>query len=55
MEAKEWVCVNHQPQRRKSLREYVKGLSIWAKIGWTILLGYIVGRIIYLLYRMTSM
>ena len=32
---------------RKSLREYVKGLSIWGKILWVILLGYIVGRIVY--------
>ncbi|WP_421616959.1 hypothetical protein ACAF76_015920 [Brevibacillus sp. TJ4] len=47
--------MNQPPQGRKSLREYVKGLSVWAKIGWTIVLGYIVGRIIYLLYRMTVM
>lgn len=35
------------PHHRKSLREFVNGLSIWAKIGWTILLGYIIGRTLY--------
>jgi hypothetical protein len=34
------------------LREFVSGLGIWAKIGWTILLGYIVGRIIYWLSKL---
>lgn len=47
--------MSHRPQQRKNLREYVKGLSVWAKIGWTILLGYIVGRIIYFFIRMVSM
>ncbi|GAB1530410.1 MULTISPECIES: hypothetical protein [Brevibacillus] len=46
--------MNKQPEKRKSLREFVKGLSIWAKIGWTILLGYIVGRILYWLFKMMS-
>ncbi|WP_156110531.1 hypothetical protein [Brevibacillus thermoruber] len=40
------------PYRRKNLREFVSGLSIWAKIGWTVLLGYIVGRIIYWLSKL---
>jgi len=35
------------PHRRKSLREYVQGLSRWGKIFWMIVLGYIVGRIVY--------
>jgi hypothetical protein len=39
--------MNHRPSRQKSLREYAKGLSVWGKIGWTIVLGYIVGRIVY--------
>jgi hypothetical protein len=39
--------MSHRPSRQKSLREYVKGLSIWGKIGWTVVLGYIVGRIVY--------
>jgi hypothetical protein len=46
--------VNKHPQHRKSLREFVKGLNVWAKIGWTILLGYIVGRIVYWLWKVTS-
>ncbi|WP_409177697.1 hypothetical protein [Brevibacillus fortis] len=46
--------MNKQPENRKSLREFVKRLSIWAKIGWTILLGYIVGRILYWLFKMMS-
>lgn len=40
------------PYRRKSLREFVNGLSIWGKIGWTVLLGYIIGRIIYWLSKL---
>jgi hypothetical protein len=39
--------MSHRPSHEKSLREYVKGLSLWAKIGWTVLLGYIFGRIVY--------
>ncbi len=39
--------MNHRPPKRKNLREYVAGLSVWGKIGWVIVLGYIVGRIIY--------
>jgi hypothetical protein len=46
--------MSHQPTQRKSLREYVQGLGFWGKIGWTIFLGYIVGRIIYWLYRVTA-
>lgn len=46
--------MNQHPPRRKSLREYVKGLSIWSKIGWTILLGYIVGRIVYFIAHAIS-
>ncbi|NRS50631.1 hypothetical protein [Brevibacillus sp. HB2.2] len=46
--------MNKQPENRKSLREFIKGLSIWAKIGWTILLGYIAGRILYWLFKMMS-
>jgi hypothetical protein len=46
--------VNQLPPRRKSLREYVKGLSVWAKIGWTIFLGYIVGRIVYWIIKVFS-
>lgn len=46
--------MNKEPQQRKSLSEYVKGLRVWAKIGWTIVLGYIVGRIIYWIYRLLS-
>ncbi|MGG1657942.1 hypothetical protein [Brevibacillus sp. NRS-1366] len=45
---------NQQPPRRKSLREFVKGLNVWAKIGWTVLLGYIVGRIIYFIARLIT-
>ncbi|WNC16250.1 hypothetical protein [Brevibacillus brevis] len=43
-----------QPQPRKSLREWIAGLSVWSKIGWTIVLGYIVGRIVYWIYKMVS-
>jgi hypothetical protein len=39
--------MNQHPPQRKSLSEYVKGLTVWGKIGWTIVLGYIVGRIVY--------
>ena len=39
--------MSQRPFRQKSLREYIRGLSVWSKIGWTILLGYIVGRIVY--------
>lgn len=39
--------MNQPPNRRKNLREYVASLSVWGKIGWVIVLGYIVGRIIY--------
>ncbi|WP_162531858.1 hypothetical protein [Brevibacillus choshinensis] len=46
--------MNNNQQPRKSLREYVKGLSVWSKIGWTILLGYIVGRIIYWIAKVIS-
>ncbi|MFY0542941.1 hypothetical protein [Brevibacillus sp. H7] len=35
------------PGRRKSLLLYIKGLSVWGKMGWVIFLGYIVGRIVY--------
>lgn len=35
------------PPKRKNIREYIKGLSVWGKIGWVIVIGYIVGRIIY--------
>ncbi|MFM1654245.1 hypothetical protein ACI7RC_19405 [Brevibacillus sp. B_LB10_24] len=35
------------PNQRKSLPEYIKGLSVWGKIFWVIVLGYIVGRIVY--------
>ncbi|WP_312117900.1 hypothetical protein [Brevibacillus reuszeri] len=45
---------NQQPPRRKSLREFIAGLNVWAKIGWTILLGYIVGRIIFFLYKLIT-
>lgn len=37
----------NQPQNnRKSLREYIAGLSVWGKLLWVIVLGYIVGRIV---------
>jgi hypothetical protein len=39
--------MNQPSPPRKGLREYVQGLSVWGKIGWVIVLGYIVGRIIY--------
>ncbi|NGQ94831.1 hypothetical protein G3578_06490 [Brevibacillus sp. SYP-B805] len=39
---------------RKSLREYVSGLSVWGKIGWVIVLGYIVGRIVYWIGKLLS-
>lgn len=35
------------PSNRKNLLQFFKGLPVWGKIGWVILLGYIVGRIIY--------
>lgn len=43
-----------QPRQRKSLGEFIKGLSVWAKIGWVIFLGYIVGRIIYWITKLLS-
>lgn len=46
--------MNKHPQPRKSLREFVKDLNVWAKIGWTVLLGYIVGRIVYWLWKVSS-
>jgi len=46
--------LSNLPQRRKSLREWIKGLGVWSKIGWTILLGYIVGRIVYWIARLIS-
>lgn len=39
--------MDQQPMKRKTLKEYIAGLSVWGKIGWVIVLGYIVGRIIY--------
>lgn len=38
--------MNQPPNNRKSLREYIAGLSVWGKIFWVIVLGYIVGRIV---------
>ncbi len=38
--------MSQTPNRRKSLREFIRGLSVWGKIFWVIVLGYIVGRII---------
>ncbi|WP_255298521.1 hypothetical protein [Brevibacillus dissolubilis] len=38
-----------QPNQRKGLREYISGMTVWGKIGWMIVLGYIVGRIIIVL------
>ncbi|MFD2370035.1 hypothetical protein ACFSO0_08655 [Brevibacillus sp. GCM10020057] len=46
--------MSNLPQHRKSLREWIKGLSVWSKIGWTILLGYIVGRIIYWIAKLVT-
>jgi len=46
--------MNRHPLQRKSIREYVKGLGFWGKIGWTILLGYIAGRILYFLYHFVA-
>lgn len=46
--------MNNLPQRRKSLREWLKGQSVWSKIGWTILLGYIVGRILYWIAKLVT-
>lgn len=40
--------MNRRPKHHlKELVEYFKGLGVLGKIGWTVLLGYIVGRIIY--------
>lgn len=39
--------MNQQPPKRKTLRQYISGLKVWGKIGWVIVLGYIVGKIIY--------
>lgn len=40
--------------QRKNLREYWNSLNVWGKIGWVVLLGYIVGRIVYWLFRAPS-
>lgn len=39
--------MSQTPKRPNRLLEYFKGLTVWGKIGWTIILGYIAGRIIY--------
>ncbi|MGD8188443.1 hypothetical protein ACQCN2_00430 [Brevibacillus ginsengisoli] len=39
--------MNPQPMKRKTIKEYITGLTVWGKIGWVIVLGYIVGRLIY--------
>ncbi|GAA4712260.1 hypothetical protein [Brevibacillus fulvus] len=40
------------PNRNRNLLEYIKGLSVWAKVVWVIVLGYIVGRIVYWISRL---